>query len=982
MSTEQVGKAVLEIGAESTQLFSDVEGIEKRLAALKKRFKDVGAEADTVWKRIGDGGKSLQKFGGNLQTLGTDITKLSLPLIGIGAGAVKAATDFESSFAGVRKTVDATEPEFAALAQGLRDMAKEIPVNVNELNAVAEAAGQLGIKKENILQFTRTMADLGVTTNLTADQAATATAQIQNIFGAAGVDVDRFGATLVALGNAGASTESDIISMGLRIAGAGVQVGLTQDQVLAFASALSSVGVEADAGGSAISRTFLTINDAVMAGGKELTGFAEVAGMSAAQFRTAFQTDAAGATVAFIQGLARMKGEGANVSQVLDGLHLGELRVRDALLRASGAGQMFSDQLRLGAQAWRENTALTKEAEQRYNTFQSQVTMLWGQVRDLGIQIGLSLMPSLRDLVASAQPLISMLAGAAKWFSELPAPVRTAALVFAGLAVAIGPVLVAAGALITAVGGIAVALGTTAGVVVGWVAMATGIGAAIAGLAAAWFTWGDDIKRITGETLMAVKGWLVDFWEGSIFQSVARLLEAFVGLWVAIGQRVVQEVGELMGAVRDWLVGKLEPVINSVRPVLAALQTIWTTAKNAIVGIVTAIYTGVKTWLLDKFNAIVTSIKTKIDAVTGFFQSMHEAVVGHSFVPDMITGIAGEFGRLDGVMVQPAFVGTTSVSGMFDELKSSAVDSVKGMFAEITQSLGDMLTNFLGFSKDTEGIFSGLFGKGKSGGGSLGGILGGFFKGGGGSSMSGLMGAGMQIATGVMTGGMSVLAGVAFEGVKAIGGFFKKMFSKPNADELAGRDIVSSFEQNLSSMLTDQQRLETGNESWKNTVVAIRDAYRDQGLSEQEALKDAERLWASSREGAESSKKVVAEITEKMKGLGAATQQAFQQFPKEVRVPVRFDVDELRLPQPRLDVTPMASGGIGRVSKPTLFLAGEAGPEDFAFSGSNRRFGGGSGTGGDRPIVVHVTSVLDGRKVAESTAQHLPRVLARAGIRP
>src|SRR5262245_6220262 len=195
------------------------------------------AETGEFEKGMLDAAKAMERdaknIGQSAMRLGEALTKtLTLPLVGLGAGALKVASDFESSFAGVRKTVDATEPEFEQLAQGLRNLAKEIPINVNELNRVAEAAGQLGIKKEDILQFTKTMALLGVTTNLTADEAATATAQIQNIFGAAGKDVDRFGATLVALGNDGASTEKGIVEMALRIAGAGHQVGLTQDQVL------------------------------------------------------------------------------------------------------------------------------------------------------------------------------------------------------------------------------------------------------------------------------------------------------------------------------------------------------------------------------------------------------------------------------------------------------------------------------------------------------------------------------------------------------------------------------------------------------------------------------------------------------------------------------------------------------------------------------------------------------------------------------
>ncbi|MGE0362790.1 MAG: phage tail tape measure protein [Vicinamibacterales bacterium] len=386
--------------------------------------------------------KDLRAFGQHATQVGQALTKaLTVPILGLGAGAIKAASDFESSFAGVRKTVDATEPEFAKLAQGLRNMAKEVPANVNELNKVAEAAGQLGIRKEDILQFTRTMADLGVTTNLTADEAATATAQFQNIFGAAGKDVDRFGATLVALGNAGASTERDIIQMGLRIAGAGHQVGLTQGQVMAFASALSSVGINAEAGGAAISRVFLKINDAVAAGGGTLAEFARIAGMTSAQFRTAFESNAAQATTAFISGLARLKSEGENVNATLENVVGKNIILKDTLLRASGAGQLLTEQLSLAEDAWQANNALTKEAAERYKTFASQAQLLWNEVRDVGITLGTALLPVLRDLMEVLRPVIQAVGQAAETFAKLPEPVRLVAIGMLALFAAIGPSL-------------------------------------------------------------------------------------------------------------------------------------------------------------------------------------------------------------------------------------------------------------------------------------------------------------------------------------------------------------------------------------------------------------------------------------------------------------------------------------------------------------------------------------------------------------
>ena len=85
-----------------------------------------------------------------------------MPIVGIGVASTKFATDFESAWTGVVKTVDDAGDQFGDMAQGFRDLSKEIPVNVTEILRVGEAAGQLGIKKENILSFTRTMIDLAL----------------------------------------------------------------------------------------------------------------------------------------------------------------------------------------------------------------------------------------------------------------------------------------------------------------------------------------------------------------------------------------------------------------------------------------------------------------------------------------------------------------------------------------------------------------------------------------------------------------------------------------------------------------------------------------------------------------------------------------------------------------------------------------------------------------------------------------------------
>ena len=287
--------------------------------------------------------------------------------IGLAAGAgllfiSKAAIDWETAWAGVTKTVDGSAAEMAVLEEELRGLATTLPATHTEIAAVAEAAGQLGVSREGITEFTRTMIDLSETTNLTAEQAATDIAQISNVMGTTVGDVDNFGSALVALGNAGASTEAQILAMTQRIAGAGAQIGLTEADILAIANAAASMGIEAEAGGSAISRVFTELAKATKQGGDGLEAFADVAGLTSAEFVQAFEDDPARAFAAFTGGLNRINESGGDVFTTLDSLGLADVRVSQALLSMAASGDLLTDSLDLGAQAWEGNTALALEA--------------------------------------------------------------------------------------------------------------------------------------------------------------------------------------------------------------------------------------------------------------------------------------------------------------------------------------------------------------------------------------------------------------------------------------------------------------------------------------------------------------------------------------------------------------------------------------------------------------------------------------------
>jgi TP901 family phage tail tape measure protein len=338
---------------------------------------------------------------------------------GIGL-SVRAAIRWESAWAGVAKVLEtATAPQLAILEDQLRGLAQELPQSHEEIAAVAAAAGQLGVAAPDIANFTRTMVDLGVATNLSSEEAAFALARLSTIMGTARDDVGRMGAAIVDLGNNSATTEADIVEMALRISGAGRTIGLSEAEVLGFAAALSSAGVAAQAGGTAISKVFIQIEGAVRSGGQRLDQFAQVAGVSAERFRRHYERDAAGAIATFVEGLGRIQRQGGDTFKTLETLGITEVRMRDALLRLAGAGDLVSRSLEVGNRGWDENRALLEEAERRYATVEARMSIAKNQVNDFAISIGQTLLPVVGDMVDRIGAFASLM-------GDLPGPVRAA----------------------------------------------------------------------------------------------------------------------------------------------------------------------------------------------------------------------------------------------------------------------------------------------------------------------------------------------------------------------------------------------------------------------------------------------------------------------------------------------------------------------------------------------------------------------------
>lgn len=358
-----------------------------------RNAQNVAAGVESRWTRTG---KSMKDVGGAIDDITKPLQFAAAGTLALGVASGKAAMDYETAFTGVRKTVDGTEEQLAAVDKGLKEMSKTTPVSAAELANLAAVGGQLGIETgetgETILKFTKTMADMGAATNLTGEQGAAAMARFLNVMGESKDNVDRVGSSIVDLGNHTATSEAEIAEMALRMGKFGNTVGMNSAQVLGYSAALSSLGIEAQMGGSAIGRTWLSIQEAVSGGGESLEAFAKYAGVSAADFKKQWSTDPSGAFNSLIKGLSATK----DLTKALGDLGIDNIQDKQAVMALANGYDLMTDCLNRSSKAYEENTALTNEANAAYNTVANKLKMAMNAVTNAGIEWGNVLLPEVQ----------------------------------------------------------------------------------------------------------------------------------------------------------------------------------------------------------------------------------------------------------------------------------------------------------------------------------------------------------------------------------------------------------------------------------------------------------------------------------------------------------------------------------------------------------------------------------------------------------
>ena len=460
---DAMGNALNEAGVDTSNLEGESARLQAELGNLRQEQEEVADSANEMSEGLANSVQAMQEaliaagLVDGLKAIGEALKQCA-----------EASIQYETSMAGVKRTVGGSDVFIAELGDTFKELSTQIPITAEELAGIATTAGQLGIAQQNVESFTTVMAQLATTTDLTADDAATMLAQFANITGT--TQYDRLGSTVAELGDATATTASKVVSMSQGMAAAASQAGFSETDILAVSAAVGSLGIEAQAGSTAMSTLISTLYKATETGNK-LDEFAAVAGMTATEFKQAWAEDAVGTMNTFIQGLNDVERNGKSAVVILDELGINNVRQTKAILGLASAGDLLSNTIDQANAAWDNNTALTEKAGVMYGTTEAKLTMMQNAANNVKIAVGDALTPVIGG---AADVFTPVLQGIAEFIDKNPALVKAITTVVGVVAGVTGGILAlsaamkvasAAAAIMTAsIPGLPLILAITAGI--------------------------------------------------------------------------------------------------------------------------------------------------------------------------------------------------------------------------------------------------------------------------------------------------------------------------------------------------------------------------------------------------------------------------------------------------------------------------------------------------------------------------------------
>ena len=319
-----------------------------------------------------------------LYDVSTVFTAVSAATLGVVAGINSVGVAFEKNFASVARTSGlSVQSDLQALRDDLVDLSKNIPVDFANIASIGTLAGQLGIAAEDIAKFTEVVSMFSASTNVSVEKSAEDIGRVAQLTGTAGEEYENLASSIYQVGVTSVATESAILETATNIATAGDLAGFTAAEVVALSGAFASLGVAPERARGTVQRVFGEITEAVGTGGKALTAFSDVSGMTATDFASTWKSAPQEAFNALIQGLGAAHSAGVDTNAMLKDLGINAVRDIQALQVLANNFNVYADAQKEANNGFVAGTALSEGYAITAETTAAKIGVLANQIKAL-----------------------------------------------------------------------------------------------------------------------------------------------------------------------------------------------------------------------------------------------------------------------------------------------------------------------------------------------------------------------------------------------------------------------------------------------------------------------------------------------------------------------------------------------------------------------------------------------------------------------
>lgn len=421
---QQSSKGYVEYDTELAMLQAQVKKI-----ALAKEYEAITDRINAKQKASANWSQAVSNLAGTAMKTAV----LAAPLV----GATKAAMDFESEMAEVRKVVDFDTPQqFKEMGQDILDLSTKMPMAASGIAKIVAAGGQAGIARQDLMQFAQDAVKMGVAFDITADQAGDMMAKWRSAFNLNQDGVVALADKINYLGNTTAASAPLIADVVTRIGPLGEIGGVASGEIAALGASMVATGVQSDVAATGIKNLILGMTAGEGATKSQAAAFQQL-GFDAADMAKRMQTDAKGAIMDVFRALQALpKDQQASVLADLFGKE--SIGAIAPLLTNLDALQ---DNFNKVNNAMQYGGSVDAEYAARCGTTANQLSLFRNSITAVAIEIGSALLPAINSILRSIVPVVVAFANWAKEHQVLIQTMVALAASFAGVLLAARSIL-------------------------------------------------------------------------------------------------------------------------------------------------------------------------------------------------------------------------------------------------------------------------------------------------------------------------------------------------------------------------------------------------------------------------------------------------------------------------------------------------------------------------------------------------------------